>query len=93
MARFMIEAPHTAEDCVEHVDSIFAFSKDLWSRTDWGCRAGEHTGWAVLEAGDEQTVRMLLPSTIRAGAKVVPLNKFTVEEVQSWHAEPKDGGS
>ena len=85
MARFLLESPHTPEECDGEIDSILAFSKELFNRIDWGCKAGEHTGWAVVEAQDEKTARMLLPTFLRQKAHVVHLNKFTVEEVQSWH--------
>lgn len=85
MARFLVECPHTPEDCVEALDSIISFSKEAINRFDWGCEAGQHIGWAVVEAQDEATARLFLPTVIRRQAKVVLLNKFTVEDVQSFH--------
>ena len=87
MARFLIEAPHTPEDCVDALDSIMSFSEYLLGRFDWGCKAGEHVGWAVLEAQDEATARMLLPTSIRHEAKATLLNKFSMSDVKSFHAE------
>lgn len=86
MARFLLECPHTDEDCVAELDSIFGHSEELFSRFDWGCKVNDHRGWAILEAGDESTLRMLLPTRVRAKAKVVRLNKFTPEDVKSFHA-------
>ncbi|HLF77172.1 MAG TPA: hypothetical protein VJB57_06725 [Dehalococcoidia bacterium] len=85
MARYIVEIEHTPEDCVAALDSVVAMSKELIGRFDWGCKAGAHTGWAVMEARDEATARMLLPTVARQSAKVVQLNKFTVEDVQSFH--------
>jgi hypothetical protein len=89
VARFLIEAPHTSEDCTDALDSIMAFSEHLLGRFDWGCKAGKHVGWAVLEAQDEGTARMLLPTSIRHEARATLLNKFSIEDVKSFHAEQK----
>ena len=87
MARFFVEAFHTNEDCVEHLDSMMAVSHEMLNRFDWGCKGGQHVGLAVLEAQDEATLRRMLPTTIRGRARVVPLNKFSVDDVKSFHQD------
>ena len=87
MARFLVEATHTNEDCVAALDSILGISESFLNRFDWGCKAGLHVGFATVEAQDEATARMLLPTNIRAVAKVVPLNKFSADDVRSFHAQ------
>ena len=85
MARFLVSAEHTEADCVQAFDSVLAFSKALLDRFDWGCKDGEHVGWAVVEAQDKHTARMLIPSYIRDKAHVVALTKFSADEVKSFH--------
>jgi hypothetical protein len=80
VARFLLQAPHTEEECTQALDSIMGHSDSLLGRFDWGCKAGEHTGWVIVEAQDERTALMLLPSTIRDEARAVQLNKFTAAE-------------
>jgi hypothetical protein len=87
MARYLVECRHVPEECTEALDSVLGHSRELLNRFDWGCKAGEHVGWAVLEAQDESTARMLLPTSVRTGAHVVALNKFSAEEVSSFHAD------
>lgn len=86
MARFLLQAPHTEEECAEALDSIMAHSVSLLNRFDWGCEAGEHIGWVTVEAQDDHTALMLLPSTIRQHTTATRLNKFTAEEVRSFHS-------
>jgi hypothetical protein len=62
-------------------------SVELLNRFDWGCKAGEHIGWVVVEAQDDRTARMLLPAAVRERARVVGLNKFSLVDVQGFHAE------
>ena len=85
MARYLLTVPHTDEDCVAELDSVFGHSKELLARFDWGCKAGQHIGWVVLEAADDQTARRMLPITVRDKANVSLLNKFTPEDVQAFH--------
>jgi hypothetical protein len=85
MARYLLECPHTAEECSEALDSIVSFSKEAINRFDWGCKSGDHVGWAIVEAQDEPTARLFLPTNIRRQAKVFALNKFTAEDVASFH--------
>ncbi len=85
MARYLVTCLHTPEECVAELDSIVGHSKEMLGRFDWGCKTGEHTGWAVVEAGNEATARMFLPSNIRAKASVCLVNKFTPEDIQSFH--------
>jgi hypothetical protein len=87
MARYIVEIAHTSEDCVEALNSIVAVSREFINRFDWGCMGGEHTGWAVVEAHDESIARMMLPTSLRREARVVAVNKFTVEDVQSFHKD------
>ncbi len=75
MERFLIETPHTAQDCHLLVQQIYA-SGYLY-HFDWGCKAGVHTGWAIIEAEDEAQARLAVPSIVRKQARVVRLNKFT----------------
>ena len=86
MARFLVQAEHTEADCVQALDSVVAFSQALLARFDWGCKDGEHVGWAVVEAQDKATARMLVPTYLRGKTRVVALNKFTPEDVSSFHA-------
>jgi hypothetical protein len=86
MARFLITCPHTPEDCIPELDSILGHSKELLNRFDWGCKGGEHIGWVVVEASDERTARTLLPANLRGRASAQHLNKFSAEDIHSFHA-------
>jgi hypothetical protein len=88
MARYLLTIPHTYEDCIAELDSVFAHSKELLARFDWGCKDGEHVGWVLIEAGSESTARSMLPIAFRTKASVRMVNKFTPEDIQAMH-EPQ----
>jgi hypothetical protein len=85
--RFLIEAPHTPADCLAVLDTMAEQDKKLLAKTDWGCMSGDHTGYVVVEAENEQAARALLPEKMRASAKVIKLNKFTPKEIASFHKQ------
>lgn len=83
MARFLIEVPHDAETaaCARVVD-IFLKSGSHWvTHADWGCQDGDHKAWLIAEVDSKDEARYILPPAFRAQAKIVHLNKFTMEEI------------
>jgi hypothetical protein len=74
MNRYLIETPHGENDCVNLVKLVHA--SGYLSHFDWGCMAGVHSGWAIIEAENEPQARMAVPPLVRGHARVVRLNKF-----------------
>lgn len=85
MAKYLIESPHTEEECLQALDETLAKGSDLLAKFDWGCMASEHTGWAVVEAGSESAARNMLPAFVRSKARVVKVTKFTAEQIKKAH--------
>ena len=87
-SRFLVTAPHTKEECLKALDDVKAVGTKLLSKTDWGCMAGDHTGYVILEAKDEAAVKRMIPASW-SDARIVKLNKFTVKEIESFHSSMK----
>jgi hypothetical protein len=85
MKRYLIETPHTAENCLALIEEVNA--QGYLSNFDWGCRAGVHTGWVIIEAESEAQARMAVPPLVRKQARITRLNKFGVGDVASLHPE------
>ncbi|MGH2597923.1 MAG: hypothetical protein ACRDJ9_00895, partial [Dehalococcoidia bacterium] len=79
--RYLIESPHTPEECLQHQDEVLARGPEDLAVYDWGCMAGDHTAWAVIEVSDRVTAEDRIPPFLRHKARVVELNKFTPEHV------------
>jgi hypothetical protein len=47
--------------------------------------SGDHTGWAVVEAGSETAARGMVPVLVRGKARIVEVGKFTPEQIRSFH--------
>ncbi len=85
VSRFIIITPHTAEQCLKSLDDYAANNPALLKETDWGCMVGDHTGYVVVKAADETAARNLLPADERKAARIIQLNKFTVEQIKEFH--------
>jgi hypothetical protein len=83
MAKFLIEVPHEAEKaaCARAIRIFLETGSHFLTNADWGCYDGEHKAWIVLEAENKEEARFVLPPSFRPQAKIVRLNKFTMEEV------------
>ena len=85
MARFMIESPHTPQECMRAQDEELAMGSDVLAKFDWGCSAGEHKAWAVVETDSESSARNMVPETVRSKAHVVEVSKLTPEQIRKAH--------
>jgi hypothetical protein len=83
MDRYLIETPHTDENCHLVVNQIHAMG--YLYNFDWGCADGIHCGWAIIEAESEAQARLVVPSVIRDEARVIRLVKFSPDQVQGLH--------
>ena len=84
--RFLVIAPHTAESCLAVLDDISQHEADLLKKIDWGCAAGDHTGYVKVDADSEEAALRTLPAKAREGAKAVKLVKFSPAQIRQLHA-------
>jgi len=94
MNRYLIETPHTAEECLDLIKVLNAQGY-LWN-FDRGCKAGIHSGWAILEAENEAQARLAVPPLVRGRARIVKLNKFdgsTIADCEKRDAAAAGSGS
>jgi hypothetical protein len=84
MAKYFIEVPHAEEEkaCLEVVDVFLKSGSHFLTNAEWGCMDGEHKAWIILEADTKEEARSVLPPAFRAGAKIVCLNRFSMEEIE-----------
>ena len=83
MPRFLLEVPHEAESiaCARAVQVLLQTGSHFLTHADFGCRDGDHRAWIVLEASSKEEARNALPPAYRGTARIVGLNKFTIEEI------------
>jgi hypothetical protein len=82
---YLIESPHSKEECLQALDDVLARGPEFLAKFDWGCMSGDHTGWAIVEAGSEAAARSTVPVLVRGKARVIEVSKFTPEQIRSFH--------
>ncbi len=96
MARFLIEVPHEPEElaCARVVEIFLRTGSHFVTHTDWGCMDGEHYAWLIVEVDNKEEARRVLPPAFRPQARIVALNKFTMEQIDeiiAQHRHPEAG--
>lgn len=86
MPRFLIEVHHEAEQlaCARIVQIFLSTGSHYMTHADWGCMDGEHTAWIIVEVDSKEQARSILPPAFRSQAKIVALNKFTIEQINGF---------
>ena len=85
MAKFLIEVPHEAEElaCARVVKVFLSTGSHFLSQADWGCVDGVHSAWFVVDTDTRDEARRIVPPAFRDQAKIVGLNRFTMEQIDS----------
>ena len=83
--RYIVESRHTEEECLKALDEILAKGADTLGKFEWGCKSGDHTGYAFIDAENESKVRSMIPQFLSEKTRVVQVGKFTPQEIKSFH--------
>ena len=85
MPKFLIEVPHDAATigCARTVETFLKTGSHFLSHAHWGCRDGVHKSWMIVEVDSKSEARGIVPPGVRDDAKVVQLNTFTIDEIES----------
>lgn len=85
MARYLIEIPHSddAMECLRVIQIFLQTGSRFLTNVDWGCRDGEHKAWLMVDMETKDEARCILPPAFRPKAKIVGINKFTLQDVDN----------
>ena len=84
--QYLVEVPHTVEQCLASLDETKAMGAEKLNQWSWGCMFGDHTAYLIVNAKSEAEALANVPSAERPLAKVFPLTKFTVQQIEAFHA-------
>jgi hypothetical protein len=85
MKRYLIETPHKEEDCLKALDEELAKGPKVLGKFEYGCMAGDHTGYAIIDAKTREDAVNIVPSFLQGSAKIVEVGKFTPAMIRSFH--------
>jgi len=84
MARFHVESKHTKQECLQDLDEM-AQQPEVLHKFEWGCMAGDHAGYAMLEASSADEARSMLPMAMRERARITEVSTITPEQIKQFH--------
>lgn len=84
---YVIISTHTKEECLAALDRISETGAKNLSMWQWGCMAGDHTGYANVKAKSVEDAKAHIPESLRAKARVVPVDVFTQAQIKSFHGK------
>ena len=87
MPKYVIESPHEEDECLQALDELGEKGEDILAKFVFACKAGEHTGWAYVEADDEDAALDIVPESVRDKASVHEVEKLTMEQIKEFHTE------
>ena len=82
---YFIEQQHSGEECLKALDELAERGPSLLDKSYLACNAGEHRGYAFVEAGSEYEAREMVPTALREQARVIRVDRFTPEQIRSFH--------
>jgi len=80
---YLVISPHTPEQCLAALDHLAA--EGQLSKFEFGCKHGDHTGYARVKASSPEEALAIVPENERASARAIPLDQFTAEQVKALH--------
>jgi len=85
MPKFLIEVPHEKDPvaCARVVQIFLSSGSHLLTNAEWGCVDGDHHCWMIVDLNDKQEARGIVPPGLRAQARIVQLNRFRMDQVDS----------
>ena len=83
MARFLIEVAHeaTEEACLTAINTLLSTGSHFLTNTEWGCKDEEHKCWVLVDVDSKEEARAILPPVYRNEAKIIKLNRYTLEDL------------
>lgn len=83
MAKFLIEVPHEPEEraCALAIQVLLKTGSHYLTNAEFGCFDGEHKAWVIIDVDSKEEARRILPPVFRPQAKIVGLNRFTLEQI------------
>jgi len=87
MALYLVTSNHEPEKCLDALEEMLAKGTDTLDKFVFGCKEGDHTGYAVVAAENRSTALSLLPQFLKETACVSRVYRFTPADMRTFHAK------
>ncbi len=86
MARYLIASKHDPEECVRALDAELAKGSGILDKFVFGCKEGDHTGYAIVESKNLSDALSLVPDFLQEMACITRVDKFSPADIKALHA-------
>jgi hypothetical protein len=87
MTKYLIASRHDPADCTRALDEVLAKGSGILDKFVYGCKEGDHTGYAIVDVKNLSDALALVPGFLQESACVTKVDKFTPAEIRSFHAK------
>jgi len=85
MTLYLITSKHEPQECIRALDE--ELQKGNLDKFVYGCKGGDHTGYAIVDAKSISNALSLVPDFLQEKACVSKVDRFTRGEIKSLHAK------
>lgn len=88
MPTYVIEAPHTEEECMAAFEEFMANprAQELLSKTVAACEFGDHTMWTIADFDTPEDARKIVnQDSIQQKMRIQQVATMTPEEIKETH--------
>ncbi len=87
MATYLITTRHEPEQCLRALDEELAKGPDILNKFVYGCKDGDHTGYAIVDVESKDKALSLVPEFLQDSACISRVDKYGPGEIRSFHAK------
>jgi hypothetical protein len=85
MSRYLIASRHTEEECTRALDATLAKGTGILDKFVFGCKDGDHTGYAIVDVKSLSDALALVPDFLQEYACVTKVEKLSPADIRSLH--------
>lgn len=83
----MITASHLPDQCIQALDEELAKGSGVLDKFVYGCKEGDHTSYAIVDAKNRSDALALVPDFLQDNACITKVDKFTASDIRALHAK------
>ena len=85
--KYVISSRHEAADCLRALDEELALGTKILDKFVYGCKDGDHTGYALVDAKSLSEALKYVPAFLQESACITKVEKFTAAEIKACHSK------
>jgi hypothetical protein len=87
MSKYLVASKHEPEECLRALDEVLEKGTDTLEKFVYGCKVGDHTGYAIVDAKNLSDALAIVPDFLQETACVTKVDHFTPAEIRAFHTK------